>query len=114
MERIMFFCYNLGHETPWITGGTGKAPSTSHWLAERRQDKPVSGSAYSGSIKELHFSMVPGVPEGRLQGPSFKDDPRASSQALSKREGNSNRAALIRPAGRWVSDRPLDLETDCP
>lgn len=114
MERIMFFCYNMGHETPWIPRGTGKAPSASHCLAERGQDKPVGGSAYSGSIKELRFSMVPGVPEGRLQGPSFKDDPRASSQALSKREGNPNRDALVRPAGRRVSDRPLDLETDCP
>jgi len=110
----MFFCYNMGHETPWIPRGTGKAPSTGHCLAERRQDKPVGRSAYSGSIKELRFSMVPGVPEGRLQGPSFKDDPRASSEALSEREGNPNRAALIRPAGRRVSDRPLDLETDCP
>ena len=114
MERIVFFCYNMRHETPWIARGTGKAPSTSHWLAERRQDKPVGGSAYSGSIQELRFSMVPGVPGGRLQGPSFKDDPRASSQALSKREGNSNRAALVRPTGCRVSDRPLDLETDCP
>jgi hypothetical protein len=110
----MFFCYNMGHETPWIARGTGKAPSTSHCLAERRQDKPLGRGAYSGSIKKLRFSMVPGVPEGRLQGSSFKDDPRAASEALSEQEGNPNRVTLIRPAGRRVSDRPLDLETDCP
>jgi hypothetical protein len=110
----MFFCYNMGHETPWIPRGTGKAPSTGHCLAERRQDKSVGGSPYSGSIKKLRFSMVPGVPEGRLQGPSFKDDPRASSQALSEREENPNGDALVRPAGRRLSDRPLDFETDCP
>ena len=114
MERIMFFCYNMGHETPWIPRGTGKAPSESHCPAEGRQDKPIGGSTYSGSIQELRFSMVPRVPEGRLQSPSFKDDPRASSQAFSKREGNPKRAALVRPAGCRVSDRPLDLEADCP
>ena len=103
----------MGHETPWIARGTGKAPSTSHCLAERRQDKPLGRGAYSGSIKKLRFSMVPGVPEGRLQGSSFKDDPRAASEALSEQEGNPNRVTLIRPAGRRVSDRPLDLETDC-
>ena len=110
----MFFCYNMEHETPWIPRGTGKAPSTSRCLAERRQDHSVGGSAYSRSIKELRFSMVPGVPEGRLQGPSFKDDPRASSQALPEREENPNRAALVRSVGCRVSDGPLDLETDCP
>jgi len=110
----MVFCYNMEHETPWIARGTGKAASTSHWLAERRQDNSVGRSAYSGSIKELRFSMVPRVPAGRVQGPSFKDDPRASSQALSERERNPDRAALVRPAGRRVPDRPLDLETDCP
>ncbi len=114
MERIVFFRYNMGHETPWIPGGTGKAPSPSRCLAERRQDNPVGRSANSRSIKELRFSMVPRVPGGWVQGPSFEDDPRASSQALPEREGNPNRATLVRPAGRRVSDRPLDLETDCP
>lgn len=110
----MFFFYNMGHETPWIPRGTGEAPSTGYCLVEGRQDKSVRRSPYCGSSKELRFSMVPRVPEGRLQGPSFKDDPRASSQALSKREGNPNRVTLVRPAGRRVSDKPLDLETDCP
>jgi len=114
MERSIFFCYNMEYETPWIPRGTGKTPSTSHCLAERRQDNPVSGGAYNGSIKKLRFSMVPGVPEGRLQGPSFKDDPRASSQAFSKREENANGVAFVRAVVRRVSDRPLDLETDCP
>jgi hypothetical protein len=114
MERILFSCYNMGHETPWIPRGAGKAPSTSHCLAERRQDNPVGRSAYSGSIEEFRFSMVPRVPGGRVQGPSFKDDSRTSSQALSEREGNLNGDALVRPSGRGVSDRPLDLETDCP
>ena len=110
----MFFCYYMGHETPWIARGTGEAPSPSHCLAERRQDKPVGGSAYCGSLQELRFSMVPGVPEGRIQGPSFKDDPGASSQAVSERERSPSRDALVRPAGRRVSHRPLDLETGCP
>jgi hypothetical protein len=110
----MFFCYNMEHETPWIARRIGKAPSPGRCLVERRQDQFIGGSAYSGSIKKLRFSMVPGVPEGRFQGPSFKDDPRTSSQAFSKREGNANKAAVVRAVGRRVSDGPLDLEADCP
>jgi len=104
----------MGHETPWIPRGTGKAPSTSHCPAEERQYNPFVRSACSGSIQELRFSMVPRVPGGRIQGPSFKGDSRTSSQALSEREGDPNRAAFVRPASCRVSDRPLDLETDCP
>jgi hypothetical protein len=110
----MFFCYNMGHETPWIPRGIGKAPSTSHCLAETRQDNPVGRSAYSGSVKELRFPMVPRGPGGRIQGPPFKDDSRTSSQALSQREGDPIGVAFVGSTGRRVSDRPLDLETDCP
>ncbi len=104
----------MGHETPWIPRGTGEAPSSGHCLVEERQNKPVCGSPYSGSIKELRFSLVPTVPEGRLQGPSFEDDPRAAPQAFSKPKGKPNEATLVRSTGCRVSDRPLDLETDCP
>ena len=93
MERLNFFCYNMGHETPWIPRGTGKAPPTCDRVAERRQDDSVGCSAFGGSIKKLRFPMVPRVPRGRVQGPSFKGDSRTSSEAVSK--GEKKLAALL-------------------
>jgi hypothetical protein len=114
MERLNFFCYNMGHETPWIPRGTGKAPSTCDRVPERRQDDSFSRSAFGGSIQELRFPMVPRVPRGRFQGPSFKGDSRTSSEAVSKGEKEISGTTFVGSAGCRVSNRPLDLETDCP
>jgi len=114
MELFTLFCYNMGHETPWIRRGTGKAPPTRDRVTERKQDDSFSRGALGGSIKELCFPMVPRVPSGRVQGPSFKGDSRASSQAVSNREKQIVGSPLVWSAGRRVSDRPLDSETDCP
>jgi hypothetical protein len=110
----MFLCYDMGHETPWIPRGTGKAPTTGDNLAERKQDEPVSGRTHRGSIQKLRLSMVPRVPGGWVQSPSLKDNFRASSETLSPRKRGPNGVALVRSAGRGISDRSLDLETDCP
>jgi len=114
MERVNFFCYNMGHETPWIPRGTGKAPPARDRVAERRQDDSVGRSAFGGSIEKLRFPMVPRVPRGRVQGPSFKGDSRTSSEAVSKGEKEISGTTFVRSAGCRVSNRPLDLETDCP
>jgi len=114
MERIIFFCYNMGHETPWIPRGTGKAPSTCHCFSERRQDHSIGRGAYGGSVEELRLSMVPRLPKGRGQGPSLKGNSRTSSQVITNREKGIGAAPFVRSAGRRVSDRPLDVETDCP
>lgn len=114
MEHFTLFCYNMGHETPWIPRGTGKAPPTCHCVVERRQDDSFSRGAFGGSIKKLRFPMVPRVPRGRLQGPSFKGDSRTSSQVISNREKGIGATTFVGSAGRRVSDIPLDLETDCP
>lgn len=111
----MFFCYNTGHETPWIPRGTGKAPSTRDRVAERGQDDDsFRCGAFGGSVEKLRFPMVPRVPEGRVQGPSFKGDSGASAQAVSNRAKQTGGATLVGSAGRRVSDRPLDIETHCP
>jgi len=114
MERFNLFCYNMGHETPWIPRGTGKAPPARDRVAERRQDDSVCRSAFGGSIEKLCFPMVPRVPRGRVQGPSFKGDSRTSSEAVSKGEKEISGTTFVRSAGCRVSNRPLDLETDCP
>ena len=114
MERVNFFCYNMGHETPWIPRGTGKAPPARDRVAERKQDDSVCRSAFGGSIEKLRFPMVPRVPRGRVQGPSFKGDSRTSSEAVSKGEKEISGTTFVRSAGCRVSNRPLDLETDCP
>ena len=109
-----FFCYNMGHETPWIPRGTGKAPPTRDRVVERRQDDSVCRSAFGGSIKKLRFPMVPRVPRGRFQGPSFKGDSRSSSEAVSKGEKEISGTTFVGSAGCRISNGPLDLETDCP
>ncbi len=114
MEHFTIFCYNMGYETPWIPRGTRKAPSTSDRITERRQDDSFSRGAFGGSIKELCFPMVSRVPRGWIQGPSFKGDSRASSQAVSNREKQIGGSTLVGSAGRRISDRPLDSETDRP
>ncbi len=114
MERTMFFCYNMGHETPWIPRGTGKAPPSRHRFAERRQANPLSRCAFGGGIKKLGIPMVPRVPDGRVQGPSFKNDSRPSAQAVSDREGQTLGTPFVGSTGRGVSDRSLDLKSDCP
>jgi len=114
MEHLALFCYNIGHETPWMPRGTGKAPSTRNRVTEKKQDDSFSRCAFGGSVKELCFPMVPRVPEGRVQGPSFKGDSRTSSQAVSNREKQIGGSTLVGSAGRRISDRPLDFETDRP
>lgn len=104
----------MGHETPWIPRGTGKAPPTCHGVAERGQSQSFVHSAFGGGIKELRFPMVPRVPGGRVQGPSFKGDSRASSQIISNRKEGIGATPFAGSSGRRVSDRPVDLETDCP
>jgi hypothetical protein len=113
MELSKLFCYNMGHETPWIPRGTGEAPATRNRVAEGRQHDPVGRSTLSGSIQELRFPMVPRVPEGWVQGPSFKGDPGTSAQAVSSRATHLIGDPSVRSTGRRVSDRPLDFETDC-
>jgi len=103
----------MGHETPRIPRGTGEASSTRNRVAERRQDDSVDGSAFSGSIQELRFPMVPRVPEGRVQGPSLKGDPGTPAQAVSGRATQLIGDPSVRPAGCRVSDRPLDFEAYC-
>jgi len=112
MEHFTLFCYNMGHETPWIPRRTGKAPPTRDRVTESKQDDPFSRGAFGGSIKELCFPMVPGVPGGRFQGPSFKGDSGASSQAVPNREKQISGGPLDGSAGCRVSDRPVDSETD--
>lgn len=114
MERLNFFCYNMGHETPWIPRGTGKAPPTRDRVTERGQDDSFSRSAFGGSIQKLRFPMVPRVPRGRFQSPSFEGDSRTSSEAVSKEEKEISGTPFVGSAGCRVSNRPLDLETDCP
>src|SRR4030042_674195 len=114
MERMDFFCYNMGHETPWIPRGTGKAPPTCDRVVGRRQDDSVCCSAFGGSIKKLRLPMVPGVPRGRVEGPSFKGDSRSSSEAVSKGEKEISGTTFVGSAGCRISNGPLDLETDCP
>jgi len=104
----------MGHETSWIPRGTGEAPSARDRVAEGRQNDSVGGSAFSRSIQELRFPMVPRVPEGWVQGPSFKGDPGTSAQAVSDRATQPIGDSSVRSAGLRVSDRPLDLETNCP
>jgi hypothetical protein len=110
MEHLHYFCYNMGHETPWIPGGAGEAPSTGHRVAERRQGHSFSCSAFGGSIQELRFSMVSRLPRGRVQGPSFEGDPGTASQVIMDRETRVSGAAFGGPSGRRLSDRSLDLE----
>jgi hypothetical protein len=114
MELFKLFCYNMGHETPRIPRGTGEAPSARGRVAEGRQDDPVGGSAFSRSIQELRFPMVPGVPGGRVQGSSFKGDPGTSAQAVSNRARQPIENPSVRSAGCRIPDRPLDLEAYCP
>ncbi len=114
MELFNLICYNIRHETPWIPRGTGKAPPTRDRVTERRHDDSFSRSALGGSIKELCFPMVPGVPKGRVQGPSFKGDSRTPSQAVPSREKQIGGSPLVGSAGRRVSDRSLDSETNRP
>ena len=114
MERLNFFCYNMGHETPWIARGTGKASSTRDRVTERRQDNSFSRSAFGGSIQKLRFPMVSRVPRGRFQGPSFKGDSRTSSEAVSKGKKEISGTTFVGSVGCRVSNRPLDLETDSP
>lgn len=112
MEHIALLCYSTGYETPWIPRGTGKAPPTRNRVTERKQDDSFSRGALGGSIEELCFPMVPRVPGERIQGPSFEGDSGASSQAISNREKKIDGSPLVGSAGRRVSDRPLDSETD--
>src|SRR5512139_2851368 len=114
MELLSLFRYNMGHETPWIPRGTGKAPPTRNRVTERKQDDSFSRGALGGSIKELCFPVVPRVPGGRFQGPSFNGDSGASSQAVPNREKQIGGSPLIGSAGCRVSDRPVDSETDRP
>ena len=114
MEHLTSLCYNMGHETPWIPGGTGKAPPTRHCIAERGQDDSVGCSAFGGSIQKLRFPMAPRLPEGRVQSPSFKGDSRTSTQVVSDGAKKTVGATFDGSAGRGVSDRPLDPETDRP
>jgi hypothetical protein len=114
MELFILFCYNTGHETPWIPRGTGKAPPTRDRITERKQGDSFSRGALGRSVKELCFPMVPGVPGGWIQGPSFKGDSGASSQAVSNREKQISGSPLVRSADCRVSDRPVDSETDRP
>jgi len=114
MELFVLLCYSTGYETPWIPRGTGEAPSTRNRVTERKQDNPFSRGAFDGSIKKLRFPMVPRVPRGRVQGPSFKGDSRTSSEVVSKGEKEISGTTFVRSAGCRVSNRPLDLETDCP
>jgi len=103
----------MGHETPWIPRGTGKAPPTCHRVIERGQNDSFSGGAFGRSIKKLRFPMVPGVPGGWVQGPSFKGDSRTSSEVISNREKGIGETPFVGSAGCRISDRPVDLETDC-
>ena len=113
MEHFAFFCYNMGHETPWIPRGTGKAPPTCHRVIERGQNDSFSGGAFGRSIKKLRFPMAPGVPGGWVQSPSFKGDSRTSSEVISNREKGIGETPFVGSAGCRISDRPVDLETDC-
>jgi len=113
MEHFSFFCYNMGHETPWIPRGTGKAPSTRHGVTERGQDDSVGCSALGGSVEKLRFPMVPRIPEGWVQGPSFKGDSRTSAEVIPDGARQAVGVTFVGSTDRRVSDRPLDLETDC-
>jgi len=94
--------------------GTGKAPPTCHCDVERRQSDSFNRGAFGGSIKKLRFPMVPRLPGGRVQGSSFKGDSRTSSQVISNREEAIGATPFVGSTGCRVSDRPLDVETDCP
>jgi len=102
----------MGHETPWIPRGTGKAPSTRHWVAERGQSQSFGHSAFGGGIEEFRLPMVSRVPRRRIGGPSFEGHSRTSSQAVSNREREVSATAFGGSSGRRISDRPLDPETD--
>jgi len=114
MEHFAFSCYNVGYETPWIPRGTGEAPSTCHRPAERGQGEPFGCSTLGGRIKKLCLSLVSGIPERGLQGPSFEGDSWASSQTSARREGEVSGVASNRSPGRGIPDRPLDVEADRP
>lgn len=104
----------MGHETPWIPRGTGKAPPTCHRFAERGQDHSFGRSAFGGGIKKLRLPMGSRVPRRRIGGPSFEGHSRTSSQAVSNRERQISGTPFVGSAGRRISDRPLDLETNRP
>ena len=113
MERFTDYCYNMGHETPWIARGTGKAPPARHRIAERRQGNSLSRCAFGGGIKKLRIPMVPRVPDGRVQGPSSKNDSGPSAEAVSDRKGQTFGTPFVGSLGSRVSDRPLDLKAYC-
>ena len=113
MEQLSFFCYTMGHETPWDPRGTGKASSTRDRDRERRQDDSFIHCAFGGSIQKLRFPMVPRVPTGWFRGPSFKSDSRTSSEAFSKGEKAIRETPFVWSAECRVSNRPLDLGTNC-
>lgn len=102
----------MGHETPWIPRGTGKAPSTRHRFAERGQGHSFGRSAFGGGIKKLRLPMVSRLPRRRIGSPSFEGHSRTSSQAVSSREREVSGTAFGGSSGRRISDRPLDLEAD--
>jgi len=114
MEHLSYFCYNMGHETLWIPRSAGAPPSAGHRVAERRQGHAFSCSAFGGSIQELRFSMVSGLPRGWVQGPSFKGNPGTASEVISDRERQVSGAAFGGPSGGGLSDRSLDVEADRP
>ncbi len=112
MERFNFFCYNMGHETPWIPRGTGEAPSRRHFVVERRQGQSFGHSAFGGGIKKLSLPMVSTVPRRRIGGPSLEGHSRTSSEAVSNREREVSGTAFGGSSGRRISDRSVDIEAD--
>ena len=114
MERFFIFCYNKGHETPWNPSRTGKAPATSHRIAEARQSESIGGGALDGSIEKFSLPMVPSVSEGRLQGSPVQGDSWTSSEVVGGSKNETGATVVERSLGGRISDRSLDPETDCP
>ena len=109
MERIPFFSYDKGHETPWNPRRVGEAAPTRHRIIEKREKEPLGHSPMDGGIQEFRLPLAPVLSREGLQGPEIQDSSRASAEVVTRAKREAGPVVTGRASALRVSDRPVDL-----
>src|SRR5713101_5410880 len=112
MEKCRRLDYTLRHEASRNRTAAGTAAPTGDPAAQGGQE-PVGGGSRVERVGELGLPLGPSVPGEGLARVAAPADSGAPARALPRPAGAAEAHPPARPAGRRLSDGPLDAHTRC-